>query len=91
MKKFLALLGVFAISSLAYAHMHKHERELWCEQNWERCRELKLKALSVREKYIAKERECVQKAKDYWAMKECVASIKVQKKREMRELWQSAK
>lgn len=89
MKKMVLLLAVAgSLWSVAYGHPDKKEHKLWCQQNWERCRQFKEEALKIRERHIARERECLQKARDFWAFEECKAQIKVQTRREMSELRQ---
>lgn len=91
MKMLAAVLSSLAIvGGVTMANGHGKRAESghiqWCQQNWEKCREYKLEKLAIEEKYIAKQRECLQNAKDYWSNKQCMSSLKVQKKREMYEL-----
>jgi len=65
--------------------MDKKEMRAWCEQNWEKCKEHKLEMLKIQEKYLPKERECVEKAKSFQDMRLCMMDIKEQKRREMYE------
>ncbi len=92
MRKALAILTALAgLSTLALAqppYMGKKEHKLWCQQNWDRCKQFREEALKIRERNIQRERECLQKAKDFWAFEECKAQVKVQGKREMYELRQ---
>jgi len=72
-----------AITSVSLAHpmdgkMHKE----WCEQNWEKCKVYMLEKIKLKEKYLPKERECVEKAKSYRDMKLCMMDVKEQKRRE---------
>ncbi|MCX8164535.1 MAG: hypothetical protein N3D14_03995 [Aquificaceae bacterium] len=58
----------------------------WCEKYWEQCRQLQLEEITVKEKHLSKERECVQKAQGYWDMKECREQIRMHLKHEMLQL-----
>ncbi len=90
MKKWI-VAGLFALASLGFSDPHEHERfhhEQMCISNWQTCQQFKLEMLKIRERYLQKERECVEKAKDYWSMKECMANLKVKKQKEMWELMQ---
>lgn len=93
MREALLGLGMFVLAGLSFAQPpmspmgpQRHAERQWCQQNWDRCRQFRLEVISIREKYIPKERECIQNAKDYWAMEECLAPIRVQKKRDMEEV-----
>lgn len=88
------LLGVSGIIA-AHEHDHKHRHMIgrkhsshWCQQNWEKCKQFKMEKLTIRERYLAKEKECLQKAKDFWDYRECKAMSEVQKEKEMYELMQ---
>jgi len=89
--KGLLLLAGLALVGLSYAdtkehYGKRHKYQKWCEQNWAQCREFKLQKISIKEKFLAGKRDCLQKAKDYWSYKECVAPLKVRMKREITEL-----
>ncbi len=84
----LTALGTLGAVALAYPPMGKKEHKLWCQQNWDKCRQFKEEALKIRERNIQRERDCLQKSKDFWAFEECKAQAKVQGKREMSELRQ---
>lgn len=76
-----------AITSVSLAHpmdgkMHKE----WCEQNWEKCKVYMLEKIKLKEKYLPKERECVEKAKSYRDMKLCMMDVNEQKRREDYEI-----
>jgi len=84
MKKLLIPLGFLVGTALAH-DMGKMHR--WCEQNWEKCKELKLSHLKLREKYLPKERECVEKANSFQEMRTCMMGVKEEKRKEMQELY----
>ncbi|MFN3598928.1 MAG: hypothetical protein ACK4VK_04235 [Aquificaceae bacterium] len=96
MKKTL-LASLVILSGVAFAEPYEkpHMDRYWCQQNWEKCKSFKEEELKLREKHIAKERECLQKAKDFWSYKECTTQVKVQMKRERWELrqrfWEESK
>ncbi|MEJ5339574.1 MAG: hypothetical protein WHS43_07970 [Aquificaceae bacterium] len=84
----LGTLGAVALAQPVGHSMGKKEHKLWCQQNWEKCRQFRDEALKIKERSIARERDCLQKAKDFWAFEECRAQAKVQTKKEMSELRQ---
>ncbi|MFN3870867.1 MAG: hypothetical protein ACK4MW_05225 [Aquificaceae bacterium] len=86
----LAALPIFAFvgPTMGKPHERYHVDKYWCQQNWEKCKKFKEEELKLREKHIAKDRECLQKAKDFWSFEECKAQVKAQMKRERWELRQ---
>ncbi len=87
-KVLLASLAVLSGIVFAKPYERHHMDRYWCQQNWERCKSFKEEELKLKERHIAKERECLQKAKDFWSYMECKAQVKVQMKRERWELRQ---
>jgi len=69
----------------AYESKRKEMHE-WCEKNWEKCKEYKLEKLKIKEKYLSKERECVEKASSFQEMKQCLKGVKKEKYKEIKEL-----
>jgi len=67
----------------AYESKRKEMHE-WCEKNWEKCKELKLERLKIREKYLSKERECVEKANSFQEMKQCLKDVRHEMHREVK-------
>ncbi len=84
MKKLLLLMVLTSVS-LAHPMDGKMHKE-WCEQNWEKCKVYMLEKIKLKEKYLPKERECVEKAKSYRDMKLCMMDVKEQKRREHYEI-----
>lgn len=87
----LSLAFVSAMTVPAEAQppsMGRHQHKLWCQQNWEKCKQFKEEVIGVRERSLARERECLQKAKDFWSFEECVAQARVQTRKEMSQLRQ---
>lgn len=72
-KLFIFLL---VLSGVVFAESHEkpHMGRQWCQQNWEQCKSLK-------ERYILKKRECLQKAESFESYKECMVQVKSQMKR----------
>lgn len=90
-KKLATLIILGSMGAVALAHppaMGKKEHKLWCQQNWERCKQFKEEALKIKERNLSREKDCLQKAKDFWAFEECKAQARVQTKKEMSELRQ---
>ncbi len=72
MKKVLALASIFA--GIGFSQQVQPEfpnpevlrkRMEWCRQNWEQCKEMRLRMLSV-------EKECLGKSQSHDAFVECV-------------------
>jgi hypothetical protein len=59
---------------------HQHRME-WCKQNWEKCKQIKLKMLSAK-------KECLEKSESYEAFKSCIAQFREQRRQEMKGLKQ---
>ncbi len=59
---------------------HQHRME-WCKQNWEKCKQIKLKMLSAK-------KECLEKSQSYEAFRKCMAQLKEQRRQEMKDLKQ---
>lgn len=85
MKKLAMLLIVLSGTTLAYPKGDGKMR-MWCEQNWEKCREFKLEALKIREKYIPKEKECLEKSANFQEMRGCMMDVREQMRREFYDL-----
>jgi Spy/CpxP family protein refolding chaperone len=45
----------------------------WCKQNWEKCKEMKLKRLSAK-------KECLEKSQSYEAFRSCMAQFREQER-----------
>jgi len=65
------------------AFSQRHQRHIeWCKQNWDKCKERKLKWLSAKQ-------ECLQKSQSYDAFRSCMAQVREQlkemKKEEMKK------
>jgi Fe2+ transport system protein B len=93
MKRFLILTMAFVFAGINFAQqtqsgvyevpnfeVPKHRME-WCKQNWEKCKQIQLKMLSAR-------KECLEKSQDYEAFRKCMAQLKEQRRREMKDLKQ---
>jgi hypothetical protein len=55
----------------------KHRME-WCKQNWEKCKERKLRRLSV-------EKECLERSQNHDAFRECMVQFKQQTRQKIKE------
>ena len=86
MRKLAMLLVILSGSVMAYPKGEQGKMHMWCEQNWEKCKEYKLEALKIREKYIPKERECVEKANTFQDMRSCMMDVREQMSREFYQL-----
>jgi Spy/CpxP family protein refolding chaperone len=78
MRKLTALALAFAFAGITFAQQAqsgssqgqypigggKHHKE-WCKQNWEKCKQIKLKMLSAK-------KECLEKSQDYEAFRSCM-------------------
>jgi len=62
-----------------------------CEQNWSKCKEYKLEKLKIKEMYLSKERECVEKANSFQEMKQCLKEVKREKHEKIKELHEKFK
>jgi hypothetical protein len=94
MKRFLILTTAFVFAGISPAQQAqsgspqgqyptsgpKHYKE-WCKQNWEKCKQIKLKMLSAR-------KECLEKSQDYEAFRSCMAQFREQRRQEMKGLKQ---
>jgi hypothetical protein len=58
----------------------KHHME-WCKQNWEKCKQMKLKMLSAK-------KECLEKSQSFEDFRSCMAQFREQRKQEMKGLKQ---
>ena len=92
MKKKL-LMSLIMLSGIVFASPHEwHKGDkygyYWCGQNWQVCKSYEEQKLMIKERELAKERECLQKAKDYWSYQECKAQVKFQSKMEKHRLRQ---
>jgi len=70
MKKAVALALVFA--GISFSQQTEFPRpEIpnryieWCKQNWEKCKEMRLRRISV-------EKECLERSQSYDAFRECM-------------------
>ncbi|MCS6957295.1 MAG: hypothetical protein RMK75_02405 [Aquificaceae bacterium] len=92
MRKVLLILAfgstIISLANAQPANMGRHQHKLWCQQNWEKCKQFKEETLGIKERSLARERECLQKAKDFWGFEECMAQAKVQTRKEMLQLRQ---
>ncbi|RMH80495.1 MAG: hypothetical protein D6674_04520 [Acidobacteria bacterium] len=86
MRKLVVLLAVFSGTLMAYPRSGQGKMHMWCEQNWEKCKEYKLETLKIREKYIPKERECLEKASTFQDMRSCMVDLREQMRREFYDL-----
>ena len=96
MKRFLVLTTAFVFAGISFAQQtqsdgsreqnpagipkHQHRME-WCKQNWEKCKQIKLKMLSAK-------KECLEKSQDYEAFRSCMAQFREQRRQEMKGLKQ---
>jgi len=78
MRKLTALALAFAFAGITFAQQAqlgssqgqypigggKHHKE-WCKQNWEKCKQIKLKMLSAK-------KERLEKSQDYEAFRSCM-------------------
>jgi hypothetical protein len=91
MKRFLILTTAFVLAGISFAQqtqssvyevpnleVPKHRME-WCKQNWEKCKQIKLKMLSAK-------KECLEKSQDFEAFRSCMAQFREQRKHEMKEM-----
>jgi hypothetical protein len=97
MRKFLVLSAVLVFTGISPAQQtqsdgfreqnpaggpkHQHRME-WCKQNWEKCKQIKLKMLSAK-------KECLEKSESYEAFRSCMAQFKEQRRQGMREMKQN--
>jgi hypothetical protein len=96
MKRFLILTTAFVFAGISFAQQtqsdgsreqnpagspkHQHRME-WCKQNWEKCKQIKLKILSAK-------KECLEKSESYEAFRSCMAQFREQRRQEMKGLKQ---
>jgi hypothetical protein len=96
MREFLVLTTVLVFTGASFAQQiqldgsreqnpagslkHQHRME-WCKQNWEKCKQIKLKMLSAK-------KECLEKSESYEAFKSCIAQFREQRRQEMKGLKQ---
>jgi len=92
MKKFLALSTAFVFAGLSFADPPqsngpfgpnpadaRHQRHIeWCKQNWDKCKERRLKWLSV-------EQDCLQKSPSFEDFRSCVAQARKQFREQIRQ------
>ncbi len=87
MKKVLVIIATLgSLSTFTFAY--EPPNKLWCQQNWDKCKQFMEESLKIRERSIARERDCLQKAGDFPAFRGCKAQAKEQTKKEMFELRQ---
>jgi len=58
----------------------KHHKE-WCKQNWEKCKQIKLKTLSTK-------KECMENSESNESFRNCMAQFREQRRQEMKGLKQ---
>ncbi len=80
------LIFITAFVSLALAYPRAEKGRIWCEQNWSVCKKYRLEFIRLKEKYLPKERECVEKAGSYEDMRFCMMDVKEQMRREHYEI-----
>jgi hypothetical protein len=93
MRKFLVLSAVLVFTGISFAQqtqsgvyevpnfeVPKHRIE-WCKQNWEKCKQIKLRMLSAK-------KECLEKSESYEAFRSCMAQFREQRRQEMKSLKQ---
>jgi hypothetical protein len=93
MRKFLVLTTALVFTGVSSAQqtqsgvyevpnfeVPKHRME-WCKQNWEKCKQIKLKMLSAK-------KECLEKSESYEAFRNCMAQFREQRRQEMKGLKQ---
>ncbi len=49
----------------------RHQMALWCSQNWEQCRQMKLEDLFARMEDLLARKECLENSQSYQAYREC--------------------
>ncbi len=49
----------------------RHQTALWCSQNWEQCRQMKLEDLFARMEDLIERRKCLERSQSYQAYREC--------------------
>jgi hypothetical protein len=94
MKKFLVLTTALAFAGVSFAQQTQSDssqgqyptggpkqHKEWCKQNWEKCKEIKLKRLSAK-------KECLEKSQSYEAFRSCMAQFREQRRQEMKGLKQ---
>ena len=93
MERFSILSTAFVFAGISFAQqtqsgvykvpnfeVPKHRME-WCKQNWEKCKQIKLKMLSAR-------KECLEKSESYEAFRSCMVQFREQRRQEMKGLKQ---
>jgi hypothetical protein len=94
MRKLTALAAALAFVGITFAQQAqsgssqgqyptggpKHYKE-WCSQNWEKCKQIKLRMLSAK-------KECLEKSESYEAFRSCMAQFREQRRQEMKGLKQ---
>jgi Spy/CpxP family protein refolding chaperone len=82
MRKLTALTLALAFAGITFAQQaqsgssqgqypiggSKHHKE-WCKQNWEKCKEMKLRRLFAK-------KECLEKSQSYEAFRSCMAQFR---------------
>jgi hypothetical protein len=92
MKRFLALSAAFVFAGLSFAEppqstgsfgqnpaAARHQRHIeWCKQHWDKCKERKLKWLSVKQ-------DCLQKSQSFEDFRGCVDQARKQFREQIRQ------
>jgi hypothetical protein len=72
MKKAVALVLAFSFAGISFSQQTDFPKPefpnryiVWCKQNWEQCKEMRLRRLSV-------EKECLERSQSYDAFRECM-------------------
>ncbi len=80
MKTFLVLAVSSALTFPLSAHSSPHEyyegkhheyKHMWCSQNWEKCKELEMNKLQLKEDRLKTRRECLEKSKSFEEYRAC--------------------
>ncbi|SHK33540.1 hypothetical protein [Thermocrinis minervae] len=88
MKKVLGLMLVLPFVALSNPMMMHHRMEMWCQQNFDKCKAHKLEAIRIREKYLPKEKECVEKSKTFEEMRACLKDVRAHMREEFSQMRQ---
>ncbi|MFN3813584.1 MAG: hypothetical protein ACK4SM_03060 [Aquificaceae bacterium] len=80
------LILIMALVSITVAYPKDRKEHMWCEQNWDTCKKYQLELIRIKEKYLPKERECVEKAANYSDMRLCMMDVREQMRREHYEI-----
>jgi hypothetical protein len=83
---------ILLLPFLAFSQQDKEKVRFWCESNWAECKRVESEIIDLKQRYLTKEKDCVERADSFQQARECKKAVKEQMKKELYNLkWQLMK